>query len=244
MKKRLGWVIPIIVVVLMLCVFLVYAETFYHADAVAEAALISDENVRVAQTEFGWFFDGPSEGYALIFYPGGKVEAAAYAPICRELAQIGVDVCLVEMPFRLASFAVNKADGIIDSMAYDHWYIAGHSLGGVIASIYAEEHVDQLDGVIMLAAYAVKPLDDELPTVLVYGTEDGVLNMDKYRENLAYVPAHAIEHVIEGGNHSQFGSYGVQEGDGTALISPERQVEETVGVIAETLAFPPLPGLS
>ena len=232
MKKSLKWVIPIIFVTGLLCVFLVYAGTYYHADAAAQAALVSDENVRVTQTEFGWLFDGASEEHALIFYPGGKVEATAYAPICRELAQAGVDVCLVEMPFRLASLGQNKADEILASMDYGHWYIGGHSLGGVIAAMYAAEHPESLDGVILLAAYAAKPLEDELSTVLIYGTEDGVLNMEEYRENLAYAPAHAIEHVIEGGNHAQFGSYGVQKGDGEALISPEQQVEETVRIIA------------
>ena len=189
MKKSLKWVIPIVLAAGLLCVFLVYAGTYYHADAAAEAALVSDESVRVTQTEFGWLFDGASEEYALIFYPGGKVEAEAYAPICRALAQVGVDVCLVEMPFRLAVFDKNKAGEIIDSMEYNHWYIGGHSLGGVIASIYAAEHPDSLDGVILLAAYAYRPLEDELSAVLIYGTEDGVLNRREYQENYKYVPA-------------------------------------------------------
>ena len=235
MKKSLKWVIPVMVVSGLLCAFLVYVGTCFHADAAAEAALVSDESVRVMQTEFGWLFDGSSETHALIFYPGGKVEAAAYAPICRELAQAGVDVCLVKMPFRLAIFGQDKADEIIDSMDYKHWYIGGHSLGGVIASIYAAEHPDSLDGVILLAAYAYRPLEDELSAVLIYGTEDGVLKRQEYQENYRYVPSHAIEHVIEGGNHAQFGSYGVQKGDGEALIAPEQQVEETVRVIAGSI---------
>ena len=115
------------------------------------------------------------------------------------------------------------------------WNIGGHSLGGVIASIYAAEHPDSLDGVILLAAYAYKPLEDDLSAVLIYGTEDGVLNRQEYQENYRYVPSHAIEHVIEGGNHAQFGSYGVQKGDGEALIAPEQQVEETVRVIAGSI---------
>ncbi len=48
-----------------------------------------------------------------------------------------------------------------------------------------------------------------------------------------YEPAGAREHVIEGGNHAQFGSYGPQQGDGEPLVSAEEQVEETVTAIAE-----------
>ena len=39
------------------------------------------------------------------------------------------------------------------------------------------------------------------------------------------------EHVITGGNHAWFGSYGEQKGDGTAAISHEEQWLETVNYI-------------
>ena len=38
------------------------------------------------------------------------------------------------------------------------------------------------------------------------------------------------EHVIAGGNHSLFGSYGTQKGDGEALIEYEEQLNETASV--------------
>ncbi len=37
--------------------------------------------------------------------------------------------------------------------------------------------------------------------------------------------------MIEGGNHSQFGSYGLQKGDTAAKITPEQQVAETVAAV-------------
>lgn len=41
------------------------------------------------------------------------------------------------------------------------------------------------------------------------------------------------EAVIEGGCHAYFGMYGEQEGDKTALVSPEEQMEETARLAAE-----------
>ncbi|MBO7714508.1 MAG: hypothetical protein J6S85_13110 [Methanobrevibacter sp.] len=35
------------------------------------------------------------------------------------------------------------------------------------------------------------------------------------------------EYVINGGNHAQFGSYGIQSSDGIATISPENQRNQT-----------------
>ena len=74
MKKKLKWIIPVFVLGLIIVVFLICTGIYYHADATAKAALQSDETVSVVQTEYGWFFDGPSEDNLLIFYPGAKVE--------------------------------------------------------------------------------------------------------------------------------------------------------------------------
>ncbi|MCF0238629.1 MAG: hypothetical protein HUK24_08520 [Sphaerochaetaceae bacterium] len=41
------------------------------------------------------------------------------------------------------------------------------------------------------------------------------------------------EFVIEGGNHSGFGSYGHQKGDGISTITKEEQWEITVKQIVE-----------
>ena len=231
MKKKRLWIIPFAVLVLLAVLFLGYTGQYYRADGTAEQALASDDSVTVEQTDYGWFFDGPSETDALVFYPGAKVEETAYAPLLHRLAGEGMDVCLVRMPFRLAVFGQDRASDVLDRYSYDRWYIGGHSLGGAMASGYASKHGDALDGVILLASYTVKELEDGLNTVLIYGSEDGVLNMDSYEKSRSNLPENAVEHVIQGGNHAQFGSYGKQKGDGEASISPEKQIEETVSVI-------------
>ena len=229
-KKRL-WIIPLAAILLLAIAFFAYVENYSHADATAETAMVSDESVQIGKADYGWFFDGVSTENLLIFYPGGKVEATAYAPLCRALAENGFDVCLVEMPFRLAFFGGNKANTVINSTHYSHIYLAGHSLGGVFAANYAANHADQIDGVILLASYTTKDLDPDLKTVLIYGSEDGVLNMEAYQKNRVHLPANALEIVIEGGNHAQFGSYGSQKGDGIAKITPKQQIDATVAAL-------------
>ncbi|MCR5794929.1 MAG: alpha/beta hydrolase [Solobacterium sp.] len=221
-------------VILLLCiVFLIYTGQYCHADETAAAALRTNETVRVEETGYGWFFDGPSETDALIFYPGGKVEETAYAPLLHDLAGQGMDVCLVKMPFRLAVFGKNKADQVIQQYDYTHWYIGGHSLGGVMAADYAAGHSSQLTGVFMLAAYPSKQLDENTRAVQIYGSEDGVLNMAKLEEAERFLPAGSQRFIIEGGNHAQFGNYGKQDGDGDAAISSEEQQKRTVEIILQ-----------
>lgn len=233
MKKKLKWLIPILAVFILIIIFLVYTGSYYHADVTAQAALVSDDVVRVSQTSFGWYFDGPSEQDALIFYPGAKVEETAYAPLLNLLAREGMDVCLVRMPFHLAIFGANKAASVMEQYDYEHWYIGGHSLGGAMAANYAAGHGDQLTGLILLAAYPTKPLDKALLEISIYGSEDGVLNMGKIEAGKAYAPEDYREYVIAGGNHAQFGNYGEQRGDGSAAISSEEQQQIVVRFIIQ-----------
>ena len=174
MRKKTLLLIPVFAIAALCIAFLIYTEQYYRAEESALTALKSDESVIVTQKEYGWFFDGPSETDALIFYPGAKVEETAYAPLLHRLAEQGMDICLVRMPFRLAIFGANKADQAIAQHDYEHWYIGGHSLGGAMAASYAATHSSQLSGVFMLAAYPTKPLAENMKALIIYGSEDGV----------------------------------------------------------------------
>ncbi len=72
---------------------------------------------------------------------------------------------------------------------------------------------------------------DSFSVLLRYGSEDGVLNMEKVEEGNSYLPADYAEICIEGGNHAQFGNYGEQKSDHAARISREEQQVQTVEAI-------------
>ncbi len=231
MKRRRLLLIPALLLAALTAAFLIYANIYYHADASALEALSPDETVSVSRTSYGWLFDGPSETDMLVFYPGAKVEETAYAPLLHALAAQGMDVCLVKMPLRFALFGAGKAQKILAGYDCANRYVGGHSLGGAMAAVYAAGHGDELTGVILLAAYPTKPLDDSLVLISLYGSEDGVLTRDKLADGQQYAPNRSFEAVLEGGNHAQFGNYGVQSGDGTARVSAEEQQEWTVSAI-------------
>lgn len=213
-----------LVLLLLAGAFWGYVGDYYPADETALLALASDA-VTVEKTGYGWFFDGPSEESALIFYPGAKVEETAYAPLLHRLAEDGMDVCLVKMPFHLAIFHPNAADRVMEQYEYAHWYIGGHSLGGAMAANYAAAH--SLDGVILLASYPTKAVDE--PMLILYGANDGVLNQKRVEAADSFGTVKEI--VIEGGNHAYFGDYGPQRGDGAAAITPEEQQQTAADAI-------------
>ena len=209
-----------------------YVNDYYHADDSVDAYLNGTETVSVVETENGLFLDGPGIDTALIFYPGAKVEYTAYLPLLMNLSSEGVDCFLVEMPFNLAFLGSDSADAIVNNAnySYEKWYIAGHSLGGVMASSYADNHEDSMDGLILLAAYPADKLDN-VSVLSIYGSNDNVLNKGSYDEAKNLMPNNFTEDVINGGNHAQFAFYGNQSGDGVATISSDSQINRTVNDI-------------
>jgi len=224
------------ILLLLAALCFAWLSVYYHAQPGAEKYLVSTDTVRVEHSADGWRFDGPGEDTALIFYPGAKVEAAAYAPLLFPLAEGGVDAFLVEMPFNIAFFDWCAADRLIGAYAYRNWLLAGHSLGGATASAYAGTHAEKLRGLVLLAAFTTGKMDEGLAFLSVCGDRDGVLNMPRYEKSRALWPGDAQELVIPGGNHAQFGSYGRQNGDGEATISPEEQQRITVDAILQWAA--------
>ena len=237
MKKRTKIILAVYLVILLLLGVggYTYVADFYRADEAAVAAMAyqADEVQIQDDGNVTWFI--PQEPTAgLIFYPGGKVEHTAYAPLLRACAEKGLLCALVRMPGNLAVLDVNAADGLQEKYPeIATWYIAGHSLGGAMAANYAAAHSDEYSGLILLAAYSTKDLTQTpLQVLSIYGSEDGVMNQESYKKNWVNLPADTTEVILEGGCHAQFGSYGSQDGDGTPTISGEEQIQQTVEAIA------------
>lgn len=247
-RVLLGMVVALVAVLLVLCLGIhIYAASYSHATATAWEALETSTEVRVKRLDSGDVLFVPSDAgrvsAALVFYPGGKVEATAYAPLLRRLAERGIACALTRMPENLAVLAPNAADRsrgeLEDALRVAGcdplnvpWMMGGHSLGGAMAASYAGSHASEYRGLVLLAAYSSGDISKSgLRALLVTGTHDGVLNRDRYNSCLANLPSDYREVRIRGGNHAGFGSYGRQDGDRKATISGGEQVEATVQAI-------------
>lgn len=218
--------------------FSAYVNNYYHALDYSADALENSDTVTVSylgKTTIVFTPENPKAG--IIFYPGAKVEYTAYAPLLHKLSENGFLCILLHMPYNLAIFDVDAGDGITCQFPeIDSWYMAGHSLGGAMASDYISKNIEDFDGLILFAAYSTANLSDSNLTVLsLYGSEDQVLNKEKYEENLTNLPDDYTEFIIDGGCHAYFGCYGAQEKDGTATISNVEQIETSVDYITNTL---------
>jgi pimeloyl-ACP methyl ester carboxylesterase len=212
----------------------------YPASEIALKALQADSDISVGQGSSSITFQPvevrPSTGY--IFYPGAGVDFRAYAPVLRQVAARGYFVALIRAPLNLALFDINAADEVISHYPeIGQWAIGGHSLGGVAAATYAAEHQDVIRALVLWASY---PADDRLKDsdiliLSIHGSNDGLATDEQITDSKALLPAHAQFLSIEGGNHSQFGSYGFQNGDNRASISAEGQWERTAEATVQLL---------
>ena len=235
-KRHLIWIVPLALLAAVILAFLIYAQSYYRADDEALAALRSGGAVTVSQTDYGFYFDGPSEDAVLVFYPGAKVEETAYAPLLRGLAQAGMDACLVKMPLRFAFLGIDRAGAVMKEHDHARWFVGGHSLGAAMAAEFAAKHAGEVEGVILLGAHIERALDAGLLELVIHGTEDGLATEEDIARGRQSATARYAEHAIQGDNHAQYGNYGVQAGDGTATISAQAQQDETVRAIIEAVS--------
>ncbi len=173
----------------------------------------------------------------LIFYVGAQITPDAYIPLLARIAEQGYTCFIPNLSFNMAALEPKAADEIISAHPeIRSWILAGHSMGGLTAAGYADDHRDTVDGLIILAAYTGRDMSDAvLPVLSVFGDADGVINMSHYEERKAWLPAGFEEHILPGANHAQYGDYGKQPRDYDAGISAEEQKTQTAAIILDWL---------
>lgn len=168
------------------------------------------------------------KGVSVIFYPGARVPAKAYAPSALEIARGGYEVYLVKMPLNLAILGWKRAGEVISSRNQDRkWVVTGHSMGGAMAARFTSKTDYPVSGLVLWAAYPPEGarFSSSLDVLSISGGRDEIISKEKFERSRQQLPQSAEFLEIEGGNHSQFGWYGFQSGDGEATISRWRQTE-------------------
>ena len=237
-----------------------FSSTLVQADSFpplpeALAAMESDEDVTVTTvtvpewdpaSNFYYTFE-PATATAttgFIIYPGALVDPRSYAPFAHEIAREGFLTVIVKMVNDLAIGAtVQRATRVIsDYPEIEKWAIGGHSMGGFGACLYTKDNTDNIDGVVLWAGYpsdSARLNNKILKAISIYGTNDGLVTLDKIEDSRDDLPPYTQWVEVEGGNHTQFGWYDtapdpIQPEDNPAGIT--RQQQQDI-VVQATVAF-------
>jgi pimeloyl-ACP methyl ester carboxylesterase len=132
------------------------------------------------------------------------------------------------------------------------WYIGGHSLGGIVALNAIKNDPERFMGLILLGVYPSESFaisDWDKNVLSIYAENDQLSTVEEIENGVSLLPPanfitdidaldtlnsalpQTIYYYIQGGNHSQFGDYGSQEGDGIAQISLEEQHQQVYDAI-------------
>jgi dienelactone hydrolase len=171
----------------------------------------------------------------LVFYPGARVDARAYARILTPIAEAGARVVIVKEPLGIAFFATSAASSIIeDEPDIERWIVGGHSLGGVVAAAAADDG-PPIEGLLLYASYPASDISGASVDVSsIYGTDDAIAPPSKVEASASDLPSDATFVPVDGGIHSFFGNYGFQRGDGDPGVSREEAQTE---IVAASLAL-------
>lgn len=230
-------------------IFLAWSGIAYRATAGAHAALQGDARVAVARETDYWRFQPTAPGdVGLLLFPGALVDPIAYAPIARAVAAGGHTALLVELPRRgafggavgpeLPARYTRVMRSIEARGGPRRWVVAGHSLGGRVTAELVRSISAGIAGVVLIGTshprdFSLATL--KIPVTRVLGTRDTVADLHKLEATRHNLPPQTRWVRIDGGNHSQFGSYGFQPGDWPATISRDEQQRITVQAILDTL---------
>ncbi len=215
----------------LILVLFIYTRNSYKPldEMYQEIELLNIDDITVLDDfdQISYFVNDPIKNIVIV--PGGKVKPESYQYLAIMLALEGYDVTIVKTVFNLAILTPNYGARFLKDDIDN--VVIGHSLGGTVASLFSSGS-DEVSDIIFLASYPISDVSDKNVLVLT-GQNDEVLDTDKIEDNLDLLPDNILYKIIMGGNHAQFGWYGIQKGDGTATITTKKQQDIIVNQIIE-----------
>ncbi len=172
---------------------------------------------------------GPSPRRAVVFIQGGAVAPLRYAWLADALAQRGYVVAVPEHVLNLAYFEIDSGLAVRDLLARPpkgslleglvdpaRIAVAGHSLGGVVASKLALSR--QFGALVLGAAYPERSDEDALkalalPSLSVTGRADCQATLEEVSTGALLLPRPRILAVVDGMTHFQFTDSDKQDSD-------------------------------
>ena len=197
-------------------------------------ALSSDDEVAVTETATRIVMEpaGDAASVGVLFYPGARVDARAYAAHLRPLAEAGHPVVIVKEPLGIAFLSAGALASVQDSRG-GTWAVGGHSLGGTVAALDADR--DGAAGLLLWASYPAGEMTSfDGAVASVSGSEDLLATPADIEDSVVDLPDGTVFTEIAGASHAQFGSYGPQPGDGEPALSDE---EARDAIVAASLAL-------
>lgn len=231
MTIKKAFAILFLLIVLLLLGFWGYVQIrTYPAEADYLALIMADDSIEISE-ERDYFTIIPDSAdpnaKPIIFYPRGLVAPEAYLYKMGMVASyLNTYTFIIKAPFNAAIFNTGAAGAIIDAYGIEQAWVGGHSLGGIAACRYLSANPGNIYGLYLFGSYCDQQISGFIgPVVSVMGLQDLVINRENYNQAKSLLPHETVILEVKGLNHSDFGNYGLQEGDGESSLSNKQVIE-------------------
>ncbi len=242
MKKKI-LLAALFILIIVTGAILLFLNQEAPADAINFQAMASDTLVTVTDTKDAIIFEPAAKKAtsALVYYQGANVAPESFAYAGRKIAEAGIQVFLVKMPFSLAIFAIGSAYSYPERYPeIESWALGGFSLGGSSAAFALANKESRYEKLILYVSYTDEKhslRDKPLKVLSLSGSNDGLATPSDIEKGKTLLPPDTQYLVIPGGNHTQFALYGegrLQKGDNEATLPV---MEQQQMIIDATVAF-------
>ena len=213
----------------LLCSITLWA--WYQVDGIptAETAdYLSGDGYRSERSDDGSLLflpDNPT-GRGIVIMHGALIKPQSYAKSAAWFAQDGYTVLLPYGPGRMSIAAIETVAGQMAELGMDEWYFIGHSMGGMASLDSIRTHDLDVNAVALWAtAMPVDFSEMDLPIIFIWGTNDDLLQEERFALGRANLPDDVEYITLEGANHKNFAMYSHQFFDGEATIDWMDQID-------------------
>lgn len=213
-KRRIGFY----GIGLLIVGFVVIYNLFTYHGASEAALLIWQENVHnITVDKGGYSLTNELATVNIIICPENQVEAKAYIGWADYYSQLGYSVAVVEYPFHNVFLGGHTYK---DYLTGGFNLVIGHGQGSVWVGKFID---DKVDAFISLGGFINKDLSSsDLPTLAILGGQDKIFTSSMYYQKQSYFSKNNEAYILQYGNHSYFGDYGLTKGDGVGISYDEQ----------------------
>ncbi|TFD02096.1 alpha/beta hydrolase [Cryobacterium sinapicolor] len=224
--------------VLVVIVFLAWANTVRVADRAAADQVFANPNVTVTDTPNSVILAPTDDAgdIGLVFIPGARVDPYAYLyKLAGTVEDTGATVVIAKPVLNLAILDQRPLSTFTDAVPdVSTWFVGGHSIGGVRACMLADD--SKVDGLVLFGSYcATSPKRTDLRALSLSGSTDGLSTPEQIADRADLLPSDTRFVELEGVNHARFGDYGVENGDGVATAPTDAVAAEITNELSEFL---------
>ncbi len=207
----------------------------YQPTQEAFDAMQSDSMITVTSTaDYDRYQPAASQAHGIVIYPDERIHPAAYAVLARTMAQeLQSEVFVRHYPFGSTLLGLTNQKKLFQiNEGIQTWDVVLHGNGAFQSSFMKQLPVRSL---IFLSGAPSWNIADQIDSMVVRGTLDGVNPQSSWQKKRKLFPEEAIYYAIEGGNFSNYVNTQLFREDFIGTITTQEQQDSTIEYIEDFL---------